>query len=282
MLNSLFSLLDDDNSYKPVKAPFSFPGTKSRLAKDIVKHLPKSDSYIEPFGGSMAVLLYREPSTLEVYNDRFGGVVSFYRSLRDRPDALVKELELIPFAREEFYRFKQTIDYDDDLKRGAFWFYITKCSFAGVGRNFGITRNGRSQPISYKYLNSIDRLKEIHERIRAVVIENHDFRYIINRYDDKNAVFYLDPPYAGTDDSQYEHQFTEQDHQDLMHSIENMKSFVALSCYENSVYDADFWDRKIEFSAYQSVNSTVGDGKKEFTEERADVKEILLIKEAVK
>ncbi|STQ86207.1 hypothetical protein LS73_000145 [Helicobacter muridarum] len=49
--------------YKPttLKAPFSWVGGKSRLAKDIVELMPPHRLYVEVFGGALSVL-YAKPS----------------------------------------------------------------------------------------------------------------------------------------------------------------------------------------------------------------------------
>ena len=44
--------------------------------------LPPAHHYCEPFGGSAAVLLNRNPSPVETYNDMDGEVVNFFRVLR--------------------------------------------------------------------------------------------------------------------------------------------------------------------------------------------------------
>lgn len=64
--------------------------------------LPKSQHYCEPFGGSAAVLLNREPAPVETYNDIDSEVVNFFRVLRQHKDELLYAIGLTPFAREEY------------------------------------------------------------------------------------------------------------------------------------------------------------------------------------
>src|SRR5260370_3970984 len=65
--------------------------------------LPQTTHFCEPFAGSVAVLLNREPSPVETYNDIDGEVANFFRVLRDQKDQLVEAIGLTPFSREEFY-----------------------------------------------------------------------------------------------------------------------------------------------------------------------------------
>ena len=64
--------------------------------------LPEAHHYCEPFGGSAAVLLNREPSPVETYNDIDGEVVNFFRVLREQKDELIYAIGMTPFPREEF------------------------------------------------------------------------------------------------------------------------------------------------------------------------------------
>ena len=64
--------------------------------------LPKCHHYCEPFAGSAAVLLNREPSMVETYNDLDGELVNFFRVLRNKKEKLIEAIALTPFSREEF------------------------------------------------------------------------------------------------------------------------------------------------------------------------------------
>jgi len=59
--------------------------------------------YIEIFGGSGAVLLGKEESRFEVYNDVDSELVNCFRVIRNRPAELLLELDLLPLnSREDF------------------------------------------------------------------------------------------------------------------------------------------------------------------------------------
>lgn len=83
---------------------FGWYGGKFNHLRWLLPLLPKCHHYCEPYAGSAAVLLNRDPSPVETYNDIDGEVVNFFRALRDRKDELVEAIALTPFSREEFFR----------------------------------------------------------------------------------------------------------------------------------------------------------------------------------
>src|SRR6266581_6978596 len=81
---------------------FGWYGGKYSHLDWLLPLLPACHHYVEPFAGSAAVLLNREPSPVETYNDIDGEVVNFFRVLRDQREVLIEAIGLTPFSREEF------------------------------------------------------------------------------------------------------------------------------------------------------------------------------------
>ncbi len=71
-------------------APFQYPGSKHRVAPDVWRRLgPDVARYIEPFAGSLGVLLARpgdHNGVGEVINDADGHIVNIWRAIRHAPD----------------------------------------------------------------------------------------------------------------------------------------------------------------------------------------------------
>lgn len=72
-----------------LKAPFPWFGGKSKVAPLVWQALGDVDNYVEPFAGSLAVLLGR-PSEhrgrVETVNDIDHYIVNFWRALQHAPD----------------------------------------------------------------------------------------------------------------------------------------------------------------------------------------------------
>ena len=269
MLN-LFNELEDNTRVvkhkdEVLRAPFGYIGGKSKSLSYILPQLPYRKGYIEPFGGSAAVLLARQPSDFEVYNDRYAGVVAFYRCMRDdkKCDSLIKWLSTTINSREEFQWCRHTWDTcGDDVERAARWYYMNRYSFNSMGRNFGRSLN--STMMSKKFESALGNFSRIHARLRHVMVENQDYMSILRDFDSEDSVFYLDPPYLDVRAGTYKHNMTsESDHRILLDFVMGMKAYVAVSTYENKIYSSYSW------SDVQVWNVPVSVQAQAFTESNA-------------
>jgi DNA adenine methylase len=259
-------------------APFPWFGGKDRLAVRIAELLPPHKAYIEVFGGSGAVLFAKERSKLEVYNDLDGGVVAFFRVLRERPDELVERLKLTPYARAEYLACRETwVDVDDDVERARRWFVTTWQAFGGGGKahsrvgwafDVGGRKNG-SRPRTFAW--RIDRLHEFAERLRYVQIDQSDWRSCLDRYDvSESSVFYLDPPYLPETRSsgRYAHELTPEDHEEFVARVRTLRGSVLLSGYDSGLYtelEQDGFER-FEWNVHLAAAKSIGEARQRRTE----------------
>ena len=278
--------LTQDDDYEILRAPFAYPGGKSRSIKHITPHLPYRNTYVEPFGGSAAVLLARQPSKIEVYNDRFGGVTSFYRCLRDPLmfNAMVDWLELTVQSREEFLYCRDTwADYDDGIERAARWYYMTMYSFGALGRNFGRATTGTTTTAGM-IQRKLPKFHAIHERFQNVIVENRNALSMLTEFDSHDTVFYLDPPYVDAHSGTYKNEMSVSEHRELIELIFSLDGFVAVSGFQNPLYDDNPWDDVLDWEVFCSIDPcahTKGNNRQahEFSGGRKNQKERLWIKE---
>jgi len=282
LFNMLMSLDSHDNEDHSVilRAPFNYPGGKSRIARKIANALPPFKAYVEPFGGSAAVLLARKPVALEIYNDRYGGVVALYRVLRDpnKYQELMAKCECTIHSREDWYFCKQTWQnpHLDDVERAFRWIYMVKYSFGGLARNFGRDTSAPNST-SGKIRSAARNFHTLHQRFTKVLVENRDYWQCMRDYDSADTLFYLDPPYLETDPSCYSEKFRLEDHQQLLQRIQLLKGAVAISSYKNDVYDAVGWDDIHVFDAPVAIVSGT-DSSYGVAKERYTAQEVLYIR----
>lgn len=184
----------------PTRPAVRWHGGKWMLAPFILDHLPPHRVYVEPFGGGGSVLLRKDRSHSEVYNDLDGSIVNLFRVLRDPElgNKLVDAIELTPFAREEFVEAYQPTD--DPLERARRMLIISFMGFgsnSNSGRTTGFrangNRNGTVPAMDWRSLG--DPLRAIIDRLRGVTIENRDALEVIHQHDAPETLFYVDPPY---------------------------------------------------------------------------------------
>ncbi len=269
-----------------MRAPFGYVGSKLKSVKHILPKLPQRKTYIEVFGGSGVVLLNRRPSTLDVYNDRFGGVVSFYRCLKNaqKLEALIDWLEHTVAAKEEYLWCRDTWkDCTDDVERAARWYYSVAYSFGFKGAAWG--RTVTSSSMAGQIRRRLEQYPAIHKRLENVQIENASWETILKDYDHPKAVFYLDPPYIATDCGAYSHAMTHDDHRRMLETVMDMQGFVAVSGFPNALYESYDWDDRITWNLTCTLggNSNNEKNHKEHLkglEEYGQSEEVLWVKEA--
>lgn len=81
-----------------------YHGAKWKLAPWIISHFPEHHCYVEPFGGSAAVLLNKPMAAREVYNDLNFEVFTLFNVIRDEKmrTELLRLLAMTPYSRIEF------------------------------------------------------------------------------------------------------------------------------------------------------------------------------------
>jgi len=178
------------------------------------------------FGGAGWVLFGIEnPAKVEIFNDLNSALINLYRCIKYHREEFEKELtsfeEWIPNSREIFMDYLHQLDNRGftDIQRAARYFYLIRISYGSGKKTFG----GDKKSIC----NSIKILPDIQKRLKDVIIENCDFEKIMKRYDRKNSLFYLDPPYYNAE--KYYQGFSKDDHIRLFDALTKLKGKFILS-----------------------------------------------------
>ncbi len=233
---------------------FGWYGGKFNHLNWLLPLLPQTTHYCEPFAGSAAVLLNREPSPVETYNDIDGEVVNFFRVLRDQQEDLIRAIGLTPFSREELrIAVEEPINDLSELERARRFFVrarqvrtgLAQTASAGRWAHCKLTsRAGMAGAVS-RWLGSVEGLSEIVQRLLRVQIENATAIEVIQRYDSEETLFYCDPPYphdSRGDIHAYGYEMTDNDHRELAKVLTNLKGKVALSGYRCELLDKLYKD----------------------------------------
>ncbi len=247
---------------------FGWYGGKFSHLNWLLPLLPFAHHYCEPFGGSGAVLLNREPSPVETYNDVDGDVVNFFRVLRENRDELVAMIALTPFSREEFFFAINSDEADISPIERARRFYVrARQSRTGLAQTASLgrwanckatSRRGMSGVIS-RWFGGVDALPEIAERLMRVQIENRPAEQLIKLYDSEDTLFYCDPPYphdSRGDAKAYGHEMSNFEHEQLAALLNAVKGRVAVSGYRGELLDRIYAGWNIHVAPAKKIHST--------------------------
>ena len=174
-------------------------GGKRRLAKHILPLFPEHLCYVEPFAGAAALFFNKEPVKAEVLNDINGDLVNLYRVVKHHLAEFVSQFRWALTSRELFKWLQATPpEVLTDIQRAARFYYLQRLAFGGrvEGRTFGTATTSGPR---LNLLRIEEDLSEAHLRLSQATIEHLPWQECVERYDRDHTLFYLDPPYWGTE-----------------------------------------------------------------------------------
>lgn len=247
----------------PTRPVLRYHGGKWKLAPWLLSFFPAHRVYVEPFGGGASVLFRKPRSYAEVYNDLDDEIVNVFRVLRDPATANRKRfaVALTPYSRTEF-RATYGSPADDPIER-ARRIVVRSCmgfGSAAVNRDhrtgFRPNSNRSGTTPAHDWVNWPGNVDAYVERLRGVIIENHDYRRVIAQHDGPTTLFYVDPPYPFSTRSFprgavnpfcYRHELRDDDHRELAGILRSVAGLVVLSGYPCELYDRELypdWTRR--------------------------------------
>jgi DNA adenine methylase len=253
---------------KTLTQPIKWHGGKYYLRKWIIGLMPPHLHYVEPFFGGGGILLARDPDrdwlatgneklpgalkgSSEVANDIHGELISFWRVLQNAEDfaAFRHRIELTPFSEAEFEEaLAETkelgpVTQDQRVERAVRFFILARQSRQGLMRDFAtLSRNRTRSCINEQvsaWLNVIEGLPDVHQRLRNVVILNQSACEVIRKQDGAHTLFYCDPPYVHETRSttgEYAFEMTEDQHRELLDVLSKIQGKFMLSGYPSELY----------------------------------------------
>ena len=186
----------------PVRPAAPYIGGKKRLAKTLCERIAAVPhvTYAEAFVGMGGVFLRRQSRPkAEVINDWSAEVHNFFRILQVH---YIPFLEMMRFQISSRAEFERLCDTDPatltDMQRAARFLYMQRTAFGGKvsGKNFGVSP-GNGARFDVTKLQPM--LEAIHDRLASVTIERLPWAKFIERWDREGTLFYLDPPYFGSE-----------------------------------------------------------------------------------
>lgn len=252
-----------------LKSPFPYFGGKSRIAHEVWARFGDVPNYVEPFAGSLAVLLARPtPPRIETVNDINCFLTNFWRALCNDPDGVAKWADYPVSEIDLHARHRWLVEQKDfieamrsdpdyyDVKIAGWWVWGI-CAWIGNGwcrdaktrRLPSLCRGGRG---AYRLTNGglYNYFAALSARLRRVRVCCGDWKrvcgYSPTTFIGTTAVF-LDPPYSkdsGRNDGGYAFEVgdvTRDVHAWCVENQDNPKLRIALCGYEGE-YDLPGWE----------------------------------------
>lgn len=233
---------------KHLYTPLRYPGGKTSLfeffSQVIEQHQWKNVTYIEPYAGGAGAalsLLFLGKVDKIVINDYDKAIYSFWKSITDETEAFLERLANTPVTVAEWERQKiiyKNNDASDPLALGFAFFFLNRSNRSGI-LNAGPI-GGKDQTGAWK-IDARYNKKALAEKIRLIgenrnkiTILNRDGVDVINDYaKDKNAFFYVDPPYFVKGAELYLNAFKYDDHSKLALMLNEHKDTRWILTYDN-------------------------------------------------
>lgn len=209
---------------------FKWVGSKRRVVEDVISHFPdKVERYVEPFMGAAHVGLFLlKQGVRDVhFSDANQDLISYWKSVRDSPRDLLKEIEKYKGKLDERSYMKiRRLHPDTDVKRGARFYYLVKTSYRGLWR---VNKNNEFNVAYDKgvnkdtFLPDQKEILDLSSLLQPASIEVRDFRDVLKEEHPLPTVFYMDPPYLGTFSAYAADKFTKHDHVVLAYHFHRLK-----------------------------------------------------------
>ncbi len=235
-----------------------YPGKKNSIANGIINRFPynyPSMTYLEPFFGSGSIFFRKERSEVETINDLDSEIFNLFLQIREHPDELIFLLKNTPWSRDEYDLSFEISDNPIEQARRCivrFWFTVGANVRAKNGMRFEVKRN--TGGLNYFHLKLPEMITLVSKRLKhsktnIVQIENRNVFELIPVYNRENVLMYLDPPYllsTRKNKKVYRHEFSDEEHEELLKLITCSKAKIIISGYESELYKKFLSDWKME------------------------------------
>ena len=230
----------------------AYMGSKQSLLKYLLP-LPKHKQYVEVFGGSAALLLNKQKSKYEVYNDVNDLLVNMFVQLKENPEELKKRLTYTIHSRSLFKEYAAKLKGNTltSMEKAVYYIYCNYYSFGSKGGKDQYSHRGLSynRSTTYSLHENLTHYKELHKHIKNVDFFNLDYKTLFTKllrsFDKPDVLIYVDPPYSAK--TKYNYGFTnEEDLVNVINYCNQFKHAKIIFSYDKPVLDWKF--KKLELT----------------------------------
>lgn len=193
---------------KLLKPGLKLIGAKSKVRDLLYVFEPGGvTTYVEPFLGSGAILMGKEPHAEEYVSDINDVLIAFFRNMQRDPDRLWKEIQgclevVVSLVEQEGTEGWKKFTRLEPRRRGpswSAWFYcVTKLAMNGIFRRRGGNGPCNSswcQTTKGRGLYTREWFDAVYKRIKNVRFYMAEYRALLELVNRPDAWVVLDPPY---------------------------------------------------------------------------------------
>jgi site-specific DNA-adenine methylase len=169
----------------PVSLPplIRWPGGKARMAKRLAKLMPKHSTYVEPFAGGASVFFHKPLAKRSVIGDADKWLIQLYQDTRT---GKLRSCE--GGIRASKSLFKRSLKNKSACHKVA----LSALSYHGDRKTYGaVSQEGR-----VILANKLAKADCYQGKLRRAILRNSDFASTMRKYDARDTVHFLDPPWV--------------------------------------------------------------------------------------
>ena len=255
-----------------MKSPIPYYGSKGQLAETIAGALGSvpHKHFIEACAGSLAVLLAKRRVQAETVNDLDGRLVTFWRVLRDQPEALERVCSLTPHSRAERLLAQEFPDGLPELEVARrVYVALTQGRHGSLNRTgwrHDVTPGGHPYPVRLQRFAG--RLAPVAARLAQVSPEARPAVEVVASYGQgRGNLLYVDPPYPLSERAKnYAMEMSDAGHAELAKVCLSADAAVVVSGYPGGI-----WDTALEGWHRYELAAVTRQGKAEYGHQRAEI-----------
>ena len=249
------------NKLRPI---FKCHGGKFYLRDWIISHFPKNYEelhYIEGCGGAASVLLNKQPSKTETYNDADPNIAGIVKSLIENENFidLVRQVE---YSEAQFIWSIYASEHIEGVMRFVGELVRRRFSRGGMRKAYAWSERLRGgNPGDLNAWNTfLEQLPAIAKRLSKVEVTSLPVAQLFQERDSENTLWYIDPPYlpeTRRSPQVYTKEMTKAEHIQLAEVLNTAKGKVIISGYQSPLYNAQYsgWSLKCKPIANHSSQS---------------------------
>jgi len=231
-----------------IKSPIVYYGGKTHMLKYILPLIPSHKTYVEPFCGGAAVFFAKQPSKVEILNDKNLFLMIFYEMAKTKANELLAKVDLLLHHEAIYKKYKDLykkhknlmykqptelkINENDKLEIAIMvWYLSNLCYNSEIGAGFAFSKE---QNLAKNTQSKKNILQQSIHRIENCQLFTRDALEIIDMFDSRETFFFVDPPYISADQGHYEG-YTNEMFIDLLNKLQNIKGKFMLTSYDEEI-----------------------------------------------